>query len=124
MKVTITQMKAPWPEGAALGDVVEIPGDALPSWAEGKCTKAADDAVAVAVFEPKAPPMLGGMRKHEEADKDAANANAAALLSAAQQEAHELKQLLSAMTFERDAALAKVTELQAAVDAAQKKPAK
>lgn len=44
MKVIVTALKAPWPAGAGLGSVVQIPGDALPGWALGKCRLAADDA--------------------------------------------------------------------------------
>lgn len=47
-KVTITHMKAPWPEGAKVGDVVAFDGE-VPTWAVGKCTPAADDAEAVNV---------------------------------------------------------------------------
>lgn len=43
MKATITALKAPWPAGAAIGDVVELP-EPLPAWALGKCVPAADDA--------------------------------------------------------------------------------
>ena len=42
MKLTITHLKAPWPEGSKVGDVVELAG--LPAWAVGKCKPADDDA--------------------------------------------------------------------------------
>lgn len=42
MKLTITHLKAPWPEGAKVGDVVEFAG--LPAWAVGKCKPADDEA--------------------------------------------------------------------------------
>lgn len=45
-KVTITHMKAPWPEGAKVGDVVAFEG-AVPAWAAGKCAPAPDDAEPV-----------------------------------------------------------------------------
>lgn len=38
MKVTVTQLKAPWPEGTKLGSVVELKGDKVPEWAVNKCT--------------------------------------------------------------------------------------
>lgn len=58
MKVTITHMKAPWPEGAGVGDTVELQGPVLPAWALGKCVPAADDAE---VFAPaKADTQAGG----------------------------------------------------------------
>lgn len=44
MKVTITTLKAPWPEGAKVGDVVRFPGDHAPAWAVGKFKPAAQDA--------------------------------------------------------------------------------
>jgi hypothetical protein len=45
MKVTITSLKTNgWPDGAKLGDVVELKGDTVPSWAVGKCTPAAPEA--------------------------------------------------------------------------------
>lgn len=42
MKLTITHLKAPWPEGAKVGDVLELPS--VPAWALGKCQPADDDA--------------------------------------------------------------------------------
>jgi hypothetical protein len=48
VKVTVTHLKAPWPAGTVPGHVVDFPGlDAIPAWAAGKCTPAADDAEAV-----------------------------------------------------------------------------
>lgn len=44
MKVQITHLKAPWPEGAGVGDVVELQVSEVPAWALGKCTPAAADA--------------------------------------------------------------------------------
>lgn len=35
MKVRITHLKAPWPVGAAVGDVLDLA--AVPVWAVGKC---------------------------------------------------------------------------------------
>ena len=42
MKLTITHLKAPWPTGAVVGDVIELAS--VPAWAVGKCVPAADDA--------------------------------------------------------------------------------
>ena len=48
MKARITAMKAPWPQGAAVGDVVEFKGfDLIPDWALGKCQVVGDDQEAV-----------------------------------------------------------------------------
>lgn len=46
MKVRIEFLKAPWPEGAKVGHVVEIKGDAIPAWALGKCVPVDDDTPA------------------------------------------------------------------------------
>lgn len=56
MKVTITTLKAPWPEGAKVGDVVAFEGS-VPAWAAGKCKPATDDAEVDHVYEP---PVVGG----------------------------------------------------------------
>jgi hypothetical protein len=42
VKVKITHLKAAWPAGANVGDVLEL--DGVPAWAVGKCVPAADDA--------------------------------------------------------------------------------
>lgn len=44
MLYRITFLKAPWPEGAKVGDVIEL--EHVPAWALGKCEPAGDDAVA------------------------------------------------------------------------------
>jgi hypothetical protein len=64
MKVRITHMKAPWPEGAKIGDVLEVSGVA--PWARGKCVQVGDDETVtlefpepvVVVEEAKAPTDL------------------------------------------------------------------
>jgi hypothetical protein len=43
-KFTITHLKAPWPSGAKVGDVIELAH--VPAWALGKCSPATDDAEA------------------------------------------------------------------------------
>ena len=48
MKLTITHLKAPWPTGAVVGDVIELA--AVPAWALGKCAPA-DDSAAVTVCD-------------------------------------------------------------------------
>lgn len=53
MKLTITHLKAPWPAGAVVGDVIELAD--VPAWAFGKCVPAADDA-AVTVGVAQAAP--------------------------------------------------------------------
>lgn len=44
VKVTVTHLKASWPEGTKVGDVVEIEGDAVPAWLVGKCVPADEPA--------------------------------------------------------------------------------
>ena len=51
MKLTITHLKAPWPQGAMVGDVIDLPS--VPSWALGKCTAAPAGAV-VTIVQPAA----------------------------------------------------------------------
>lgn len=80
MKLTITHLKAPWPSGAKVGDVIELPS--VPAWAVGKCAPAADDADVT----------LGALASDaaviSEADAEAAQA-AAALAEADAQAAQE-----------------------------------
>lgn len=45
MNYLVTNLKAPWPAGTALGNPVAFPDDAVPTWAVGKC-QAASVAVA------------------------------------------------------------------------------
>lgn len=49
MLYEITHLKAPWPLGAVVGDVVDLPE--VPVWGAGKCKPAADGAEAT-VGEP------------------------------------------------------------------------
>ncbi len=44
MLYEIKVLKAPWPKGAKVGDVIDMPY--LPVWAEGKCSVALDGAKA------------------------------------------------------------------------------
>jgi len=41
MRVEITHLKAPWPLGAVVGNVLQL--DAVPVWAAGKCVQISDD---------------------------------------------------------------------------------
>lgn len=56
MKVSVTSLKAPWPEGVVLGSVVALPFDAIPDSLLGKCVPAEDGADAVAEYVPPTPP--------------------------------------------------------------------
>lgn len=55
MKLTITHLKAPWPTGAVVGDVIELAS--VPTWAVGKCAPA-DDGAAVTVGVVQAAPAV------------------------------------------------------------------
>lgn len=44
MKYEITHLKAPWPEGAKVGDVFDVGDGQVPAWALGKVRAAAADA--------------------------------------------------------------------------------
>ncbi|WPB58635.1 hypothetical protein [Xylophilus sp. GOD-11R] len=46
MRYLVTHLKAPWPQGTAVGDVVDF--DEVPAWAIGKCTAAGEGSVASA----------------------------------------------------------------------------
>lgn len=46
MKVIVTHLKAPWPKGTKVDDVVTIKGDLLPGWATGKCRVLGDEPEA------------------------------------------------------------------------------
>lgn len=71
MLYRITHLKAPWPAGAAVGDVVDMP--AVPDWATGKCQPAEDGAVASVSF---APAQTDDEREFAEADARIKAANA------------------------------------------------
>lgn len=56
MKVRIDVLKAPWPEGARVGDVVEVQS-ITPAFA-GKCSQVGDDVEATVAFAlPDADPL-------------------------------------------------------------------
>lgn len=43
MRLQITHLKAPWPLGAVVGDVLDFPD--MPSWAAGKCKQVEEPTV-------------------------------------------------------------------------------
>lgn len=47
MRIQITHLKAPWPAGAVVGDVLDLP--AVPVWAVGKCKPVGDDVALTIV---------------------------------------------------------------------------
>jgi hypothetical protein len=64
MKVIITHLKAPWPAGARLGDVVEV-GDVVPACLLGKCAETATKADAAHTYVPARPADAGGAPEME-----------------------------------------------------------
>lgn len=40
MRLQITHLSAPWPDGAVVGDVLDLP--VIPAWAAGKCEQVGD----------------------------------------------------------------------------------
>jgi hypothetical protein len=73
MKLTITHLKAPWPTGAVVGDVIELAS--VPTWAVGKCAPA-DDSATVTVGAVQAAPAVA---KQEEPSIDDLREQAKAL---------------------------------------------
>lgn len=55
MRVLVTALKAPWPAGTQIGDIVDLPGRAaVPEWAVGKCEPAPASAEPAAAPAPAA----------------------------------------------------------------------
>lgn len=71
MKLTITHLKAPWPTGAVVGDVIELAS--VPAWAVGKCAPADDSAtvtvgvVQAAPADEKQEPSIDDLREQAKA---------------------------------------------------------
>lgn len=139
MKVTIQTLKAPWPAGAKVGDIVAFDGDTAPAWAVGKFAPAPDNAKADFHYEPKAvTDGSGHALSLAIADEARARANMDAAEEPARRE-HEanLQQAVEDMRAERDqalqlravaqndlaAALDREAALQQRLDAAQAGPA-
>jgi uncharacterized protein (DUF58 family) len=77
MKHEITFLKAPWPLGAKVGDVVEF--DQVPAWALGKCKPAAEDAevtvtLGAASIVTNIEPDADALEAEAKAEADAARA--------------------------------------------------
>lgn len=58
MKYEITHLKAPWPDGAKVGDVFEAGDGPVPAWALGKVRSVHDDAKATIAL-PRRKPLDG-----------------------------------------------------------------
>ena len=109
MKVTVKNLRAPWPAGTQLGHVVAIPFDTIPDSLVGKCDAAPEDATAVADYVPPAPPEprnpgagLVPLHTQPAAAGDAEElAIARALLAESQTEAAELRGQVVSLTESR-----------------------
>lgn len=55
VRVRITHLRAPWPDGASAGNVVEFPSGAVPAWALGKCAAVDSATPADFVHQPPKP---------------------------------------------------------------------
>lgn len=107
MKYRIEVLKAPWPKGAGVGDVIEFV--TLPTWAAGKCVPAGDDAEVTTAFGDDDQPTAPQPDKLDEL-RDAAQA---ALDRQRQDHLVELQ----ALRAQFDAEVRKGTELQKRFDA-------
>lgn len=127
MKVVITNLKAPWPAGAAMGSVVEV-GEHLPGCLVGKCKPAEDGAEAAHRYEPVLPTSVlaetAVAASVSQADPDEL-AIAQNLLAEARAEVEELQSMLAkaqeqlqATAAERDAAKADIAKAQEQLQAA------
>lgn len=76
MKLTITHLKAPWPAGAVVGDVIELAS--VPTWAVGKCAPA-DDSATVTVGVVQAAPAAQVVQAKQEPSIDDLREQAKAL---------------------------------------------
>lgn len=76
MLLTITHLKAPWPSGAVVGDVIELAS--VPAWAVGKCAPA-DDGAAVTVGVVQAAPAAQVVQSKQEPSADDLREQAKAL---------------------------------------------
>ena len=76
MKLTITHLKAPWPTGAVVGDVIELAS--VPAWAVGKCAPA-DDGADVTVGVVQAAPAAQVVQAKQEPSIDDLREQAKAL---------------------------------------------
>lgn len=115
MRVQITHLKAPWPQGAVVGDVLELAS--VPGWALGKCVPAPDDAEVtiemVAV-------VTGDGSGQALPSVEAVNAQIADLQAQVQAQARELEEV----RFLKSEGDAQIADLQAKLEAAQSDEAK
>ena len=84
MNVKVTHLKAPWPAGVALGDVVELAGP-VPEWAAGKCVATNDAPTVFTVWKDSGEPaIVANIVPDSIAEADAQAADEAAAIKAAE----------------------------------------
>lgn len=117
----IKHLKAPWPKGATVGDIIEF--DVLPGWAAGKCELGGSQST---VFADQEVTGDGSGTALEPVDPDAAKI-AAALAAADEQARSELnarvlaaEQALAAAKADLEASLSREATLQGNLTDAQK----
>lgn len=81
LRVKVTHLKAPWPAGARIGSVVEIPFDAVPAIFAGKCEPVAEGTPATHVYEPPRPVVMDAGDPLGALDLDAPSGNVEALIA-------------------------------------------
>lgn len=111
MKARITHLKAPWPLGAKVGDVVEF--DSEPAWAVGKFEKVGDEEAVTLEFGEPVVINLSGADAAELGKLNAAIADLTAKLQAADQlvaQHAESAQVSRAALEAADAAIAGLNE--------------
>lgn len=137
MKVTIQTLKAPWPTGAKVGDVVAFEGDTAPAWAVGKFAPAPDNAEADFHYEPKVITGDGSGHALPAIHADEVQTRTREAAFEAQEREEAIRQAFSQLEAQRDqalqqlevvqgdlaAALDREAALQQRLDAAQAAPA-
>lgn len=121
MKVIIQTLKAPWPTGAKVGDVVSFEGETAPAWAVGKYTPASEGANADFHYDPKV--ITGDGSGQALAPVSADDAQARASLAAAEEQARQereaaIRHAFEELTAQRDQAVQQHESVQAALAAA------
>lgn len=128
MKARITHMKAPWPLGALVGDVVEFAAGSVPVWAVGKCVEVSEDdeqVVAHLISPASTQPAEDGRADpvarvvaEAQAHIDQLKADHSAQVAELQGQIQAQAADLEAARADKDSALALVAELQGKLDAA------
>ena len=120
MLYEIKVLKAPWPAGAKVGDVIDMPY--LPAWAEGKCSVARDGAEASFSYDPRE--VTGGAQAGTATAADALGAQVVELrekLAAAEKDNGDLKADKESAEAEAKQLREKLAAAEAALAAAKPK---